>query len=406
MKGMVGNVDRYRNVYLLIFAQACFLATSMTAVTYSGLAGKLLSVDPKLATLPTSLVIAATALSTGPMSMLMQRRSRRFGFRLGAFFGIIAGFVGAISIYYGSFLLLCIAMVLLGPFQSSAQYYRFAAAESVPKTHAPRALSLVLIGGIVAAIFAPSATLFLNDYYQPYTFMGVFVFVVFMTTLVLVPLFFLKPLDKPLQQEDQRQEPSRALKTIAKTPKFLVAVINGALGFAMMSFVMTATPLAIEACGFASSTGPRVIQAHVIAMFLPSLFTGHLISKFGVFPILLLGHAMFALAFITALSGIQIWQFSLALIALGIGWNFCFIGGSSLLTQVHSDSEKGRVQGVNEFVIFSLSAIASFAAGIILDAFGWDMVNKVAFVMLAVVAFITIWWGVRSGKTRAESTVV
>ncbi len=395
-----------RNVFLLLFAQACFLAVSMTAVTFSGLAGKLLAADPKFATLPTSLVIAATALSTGPMSMLMQRYSRRFGFRLGAGFGLLAGLVASASLYFGDFYMLCAAMALLGPFQSSAQYYRFAAAESVPASHAPRALSLVLVGGLIAAVFAPSATLYLNDSFAPYSFMGAFVFVVMMTTLVFVPIAFLKPLDKPLAVQDAEDKgEARPLSTIVRTPKFIVAVINGALGFAMMSFVMTATPLAIEACGFGTNVSARVIQGHVIAMFLPSLFTGHLISRFGLVPILLLGHAMFAIAFITALSGIQIWQFSVALIALGLGWNFCFIGGSSLLTQVHSDAEKGRVQGLNEFLVFGMSAVASFAAGIILDTYGWSLVNQAAFVMLVIAALVTLWCALWLEPRKAASLV-
>ncbi len=399
----VGKVVQNRNVFLLLFAQACFLAVSMTAVTFSGLAGKLLAIDPKFATLPTSLVIAATALSTAPMSLLMQKYSRRFGFRLGAFSGVMAGIVGSYSLYIGSFNLLCVATVLLGPFQSSAQYYRFAAAESVPAIRAPRALSLVLVGGLIAAVLAPSATIYLNDSFAPYSFMGAFIFIIAMTVLSFVPLAFLKPLDKPLdiQKDDKKkQQTGRPLLAIIKTPKFIVAVINGALGFAMMSFVMTATPLAIEACGFGSATGARVIQGHVIAMFLPSLFTGHLISRFGVLPILMLGHALFVVAFLTALSGLQIWQFSIALIALGLAWNFCFIGGSSLLTEVHSAEEKGKVQGLNEFLVFGLSAIASFSAGIILDAYGWNVVNQAAFVMLALAASVTIWWSLWPGRQK------
>ena len=236
--------------------------------------------------------------------------------------------------------------------------------------------------------------------------MGAFIFIVMMTILVFVPIAFLKPLDKPLVVAENTEEmEARPLATIVKTPKFIVAVINGALGFAMMSFVMTATPLAIEACGFGTNVSARVIQGHVIAMFLPSLFTGHLISRFGVVPILLLGHAMFALAFVTALSGIQIWQFSVALIALGLGWNFCFIGGSSLLTQVHSDSEKGRVQGLNEFLVFGMSAVASFAAGIILDAYGWNLVNQAGFVMLVVAALVTLWWALWLERRKSVSVV-
>jgi len=398
---MAGN----RNVYILMAAQACFLGTSMTVVSFAGLAGKLLSPSPAYATLAVSLVIAATALATAPMSMLMQRKSRRFGFRLGASFGIIGGVMGTYALFSGSFFLLCFSSVLLGPYQSSAQYYRFAAAESVPAGYTARAISMVLIGGLLAALVVPSLTHVFVEAAKPNLYMGAYIFIIAMTLLSLVPLAFLKPLDKPLQEDtyvDVKTPKVRPLGQILKTPIFIVAAINGSLGFAMMSFVMTATPLAMDVCGFGSDISSRVIQGHVIAMFLPSLFTGHLIKRFGLITILLTGHALFAVAFITALSGLQIWQFSLSLIALGIGWNFCFIGGSSLLTQAHNDSEKGKVQGLNEFLVFGMSATASFGAGILLDLFGWDIVNKAGFIMLVVAAGVTVVWGVSQQAQKIE----
>lgn len=393
------------NVILLALSQACFLASSMTLVTFAGLAGKQLAADPTYATVALSLAVMSTALSTAPMSMLMQRKSRRFGFRLGAIFGILGGLTASLGLLFGNFWILCGAAVLMGPFQASAQYYRFAAAESVPAVEAPRAISFVLIGGLVAALFAPMITGWANLQFGPDSYMGAFLFISVVAALVLVPLSFLKPLDKPLtiEHEQQAELPTRPLRAIIRTPRFLIAVLNASLGYAMMSFVMTATPLAVQACGFGSDISSRVIQGHVIAMFLPSLFTGHLINRFGIIPIMLTGHALFAAAFVTALSGIEVWQFSLALIALGVGWNFCFVGGSTLLTQVHADSEKGKVQGLNEFIVFGLSALASFAAGVILSRYGWAVVNQAAFVMLTVAAGATSLWGVLQLNRRAAS---
>ena len=398
-----------KNVYVLMMAQACFLASSMTVVSFSGLAGKLLSPDPKYATLATSLIIAATALSTGPMSMLMQRYSRRVGFRFGSTMGVCGGMLGAYSLYVGSFTLLCIASLLLGVFQASAQYYRFAAAESVPADNAARAISLVLVGGLLAALIVPTLVGWFNEIAAPYSFMGAYLFVIAATLMSFVPLALFKPLDSPLkvaaEVDGPKPSPARPFGQILRTPVFIVAVLNGALGFAMMSFVMTATPLAMDICGFGTDVSFRVIQAHVIAMFLPSLFTGYLIKRFGLVTILLSGHALFAISFFTALSGIQLWQFSVSLLALGVAWNFCFIGGSTLLTQVHTESEKGKVQGVNEFSVFGVSAVASFAAGILLDLYGWATVNQAAFVMLSVAATATILWGVSSQRRKHESLV-
>jgi len=384
-----------KNVRLLTVSQACFLACSMTFVTFAGLSGKQLAADPSYATLAMSFAVLSTALSTGPMSMLMQRTSRRFGFRLGSVFGVLAGLLGALSLAVGNFWLLCGAALMMGPFQSSAQYYRFAAAESVPASEAPRAISMVLIGGLFAALIVPSITSWFNFQFEESTYIGAFVFIACAAALVMVPISFYTPLEKPLgvEHESLNSAATRPLSEIIRIPKFLIAVINASLGYAMMAFVMTATPLATQAYGFGSEISSRVIQGHVIAMFLPSLFTGHLISRFGIISILLSGHAFFAIAFITALSGTDVWHFTVALIALGLGWNFSFVGGSTLLTEVHSDSEKGKVQGLNEFIVFGLSALASFAAGVILSRYGWNMVNQAAFVLLVVVVSVTALWG-------------
>ncbi|WP_191251743.1 MFS transporter [Kordiimonas sediminis] len=388
--------EKSKNVWYLIVAQAFFLSSSMTNVSFAGLAGKMLAADPKLATVPLSLVIVSTALTTGPFSMLMQHKSRRFGFMLGSMLGILSAAVCAYAVRIGSFDLFCVGTFLMGPYFASAQYYRFAASESVPKTHAARAISLVLLGGLIAALMVPTANAWFNEHFMPYTFMGVYIFVGIMAALSIVPILLMAPIGSPAHYTpedasgEEGQKKGRPLSEIVKDRTFLVAVTNGIAGYAMMTFVMTATPLAMEACGFGSLTSSHVIQGHVIAMFLPSLFTGQLIARFGVMKILLVGQACFALAFITALSGIEVQQFSIALVLLGVGWNFCFVGGSHLLTTVHTEAEKGRVQGLNEFIVFAVSAAGSLASGFILNEFGWTVVNQVTFAILAVAAAVTV----------------
>ncbi|NVJ71605.1 MAG: MFS transporter [Alphaproteobacteria bacterium] len=384
-------MNQYRNVILLAIAQACYLATSMTVVTFAGLVGASTAPDPGLATLPVTLSIVATALATAPMSMVMQRTSRRFGFRLGAAFGTVAALLAAYAVYTQSFVLLSLAALVIGPFQASAQYYRFAAAESVATALAPRAISLVLIGGLVAALLMPTLSGWFNDQFADHQYMGAFLFATIMIGLVFVPVSLLKPLESAFQTDagETEAELSRPMSAIVKQAGFIVAVVNAALGYAMMSFVMTATPLAMEICGIGAES-PAVIQKHVIAMFLPSLFTGFLVQRFGVVPILMVGQALFAIAFLTALSGIEIMEFSVALIALGVGWNFCFVGGTTLLTRVHTAAEKGRVQGLNEFLVFSTTGVASFAAGLILHLYGWQTVNQTAFLMLVIASVVTL----------------
>ena len=395
-------MTQYRNVILLALAQACFLATSMTMVTFAGLAGIAAAPDPKYATLPVTLSIVSTALTTAPMSIIMQRTSRRFGFRLGAAVGVLSALMMTYAVYSGSFILLCVGALMVGPFQSSAQYYRFAAAESVPADKSPRAISFVLIGGLVASFFVPTLWRFFGDLFEGVDYMGAFVFAAVVVACVFIPVAFLRPLEEAFDagSDNVKEEDARPMGAIVRQPGFIVAVVNAALGYAMMSFVMTATPLAMEICRIGEAS-PEVIQQHVIAMFLPSLFTGFLIQRFGLFSILLVGHMAFAVAFMTALSGIEVMHFSVALIALGLGWNFCFVGGTTLLTRVHTQAEKGRVQGLNEFLVFSTTGVASFAAGLILNLYGWQTVNQAAFVMLVIASAITLVWGLAGHVRKA-----
>lgn len=389
-----------RNVLLLVLAQAFFLSSSMTMVAFAGLVGKMLSPDPKLATLPIALVIVATAIVTGPMSVLMQRKSRRYGFRLGAICGVAGSLLAAYAIVIADFWLFCGSTMIVGVYNASAQYYRFAAGESVPSGYAPKAMSYVLLGGIFAALIAPTLSAAMNDYFMPYTFMGVYIFMAIIAGLSLIPLGLLQQINKPFHEEEASDEEVRPLKLIMKDFRFVVAVINGAAGYMMMSFVMTATPLAMEACGFNALTSSHVIQAHVIAMFLPGLFTGALIEKIGVSKVLLLGQSCFALSFVTALSGIEVSQFSIAMVLLGIGWNFCFVGGSTLLTTVHTHAEKGRVQGLNEILVFSFTAVGSLASGIILETYGWEFVNLSAFILLTIAAIVTLLYVVSEARAK------
>lgn len=400
---MVTSQDNMKQVGLLMMSQACFLAYSLTFITFSGLSGKILADDPAYATVPLSITLVMTAVSTGPLSLMMQRLGRRTIFLIGATSGVVGALLAATAIMIDSFILFTISALFVGPFQASAQYYRFAAGESVSPTKAPRAISLVLLGGLGAALLTPFGSSWFNSQFAAYGFAGAFLFAASVAALAFVPLLLYtntRSDDESTEEEtsgDSKNEAAipRPMSVIVRQPGFAAAVVNGALGYAMMTFVMTATPLAMQICGFAATTSANVITGHAIAMFFPSLFTGYLIEKFGVAKILFCGHLLFFTAFLTALSGITLGQFSIALIALGVGWNFCFIGGTSLLTTVHRPSERGRVQGVNEVLIFGSSATASLAAGAILRFFGWETVNQAAFVMLVIAAVVTISWAVK-----------
>ena len=282
------------NVAMLMVSQACFSATSMTFISFAGLAGSIIAPDRSLATLPISLSMIVVALSTAPLSMLMQRFGRKRVFLIAAIAGIAGALVAAAGVYFQNFILFCAATLLIGPYQASAAYYRFAAGESVPESKAPRAISLVLIGGMFAALLTPAGNTLFNELFLPHTFMGAFVFSAAVAAVALGPLLLTRRIGHVSEESEVAVElPARPMREIASQPAFATAVLNGALGYAMMVFVMTATPIAmVEFCGFSSSTSTQVISAHVIAMFLPGLVTGSLIMRFGLLPILLTGQAI------------------------------------------------------------------------------------------------------------------
>ncbi len=325
--------------------------------------------------------------------------------------GTIGASMAAYAIYSGNFTLLCIASFTVGIYHASGQYFRFAAAESVPPKAAPKAMSYVLLGSIVAAIIVPPLASEFNAAYLPFTFMGAFIMLICATLLAQIPFLFMTSTheyaiaDKSaveMVEGHTVEKEARPLSLIIKQASFWVAIVNAGLGYAMMSFVMTATPLAMDSCGFAADTSAGVIRWHVIGMFLPGLFTGSLIARFGILRVLMMGHILFALAFAIAMWDIQIENFSLGLIALGIGWNFCFIGGTALLTGTYHDNERSKVQALSETIIISLTALASFSAGIALSYYGWQWVNQMAFVLLIVASVVTLLYAFKISSAQRE----
>lgn len=378
------------NVYLLALAQACLLSTTMTVVTYAGLAGKILAPTPALATLPISLTILATALTTGMISGFMGRHSRKAGFFLGIAFGIAGALIAFAAIWLSMFWLLCVGVSFIGVFSASGQYYRYAAIESMPENESGKAVSTVMLGGLLAAILAPFITGIFMEIFQPNIYMGSFLFIAVIILCAILPISRLTLSAPMMSEEEVAHDIPRPLPDVLRQKVFLAAVLNSAAGFAIMSFVMSATPLAMETCGFGPEVSKHVIQGHVIAMFLPSLFTGYLIDRYGVVRILLSGHALLAIALVVAYLGIEIENFSIALVFLGIGWNFCFIGGTALLVRSYRLSEKSKVQGLNETLVYVCQGTASLGAGAALYYLGWLSLIQIAAVVLAITSIFTI----------------
>ncbi|MBL6946666.1 MAG: MFS transporter [Rhodospirillales bacterium] len=365
------------------------MSTAQTIlIILSGLVGHMLADDKALATLPISSVVVGTLMATVPASFLMKRKGRRVGFIAGSAFGLLGALIAASAIYSQSFWLFVFGTLVFGFNTGFAQYYRFAAADAVAANFRPRAISLVLTGGVIAAIVGPELAKATTDLMAPIPFLGAYV------TIAAIPLIaaaILSFLDIPRLSAQEIADPGRPIREIARQPTFLVAVLCGMVGYAVMSLVMTATPLAMIGCGFQVADAAMVIQWHVLAMFAPSFVTGNIIQRFGVLQVILVGMVLLGICVIAALAGLDIENFWLAMVTLGLGWNFAFVGASTLLTETYQPSERAKVQATNDFFVFGSVALASLTSGVLLHFFGWDAVQYVAVPFLVTAAGSVVW---------------
>lgn len=391
-----------RNVFLLAGTQALFQTASVMVMTLSGLVGLKLSVDKSLATLPIATMMVAAAATMIPASMLMQRFGRRTGFLLGTSLGCLAGLTAAGAIWLGNFGLFVFANVLVGGYQGFAQYYRFAAADVASANFRSRAISWVIAGGVVAALAGPNIASVTQG-------MGSVPFVVpylALSALTVVALLLVTRLALPSIVIAESHGPARSLLDIMRQPVFLTALAGSSVGYAVMIMVMTATPLAMQICGQSLGAVATVIQWHVLGMFVPSFFTGNLIRRFGVLPIMGLGIALLGGHVAIALSGIGFLHFISGLTLLGVGWNFLFIGGTTLLTEAYRLSERAKIQAAHDFLMFGAVSIASFSAGGLLSIWGWRSVNLTALPFLGLVLLMVFGLGAFRRKNRLAVAAV
>ena len=372
-----------RNVALLATCQALFQSVQSMAITATPLAGYMLLGDDKsLATLPIFMVHFGLLITTIPASFLMGRFGRRFGFTLGGIAGIICGGLAAYAIYIRSFELLCVAALFQGIAGAFAWYFRFAAADAADASYKAKAISLVMAGGVVAGFLGPQTAKWAVDLFAPVTFAGIYVMVMVFSTLI---LFVVQMLRIPPLTTTEKSEGGRPMSEIMRQPAYVVALTSSMFGFATMTLVMSATPLAMLACGFKFMDSATVIQGHVIAMFLPSFFTGHLIGRFGVLRIIAVGALLQAACALVNLSGIQFAHFFIANVLVGIGWNFTFVGGTTLLTTTYRPIERAKVQASHDFLVYATTATAAGVSGLLAAGPGWSAVNLTALPMMGVV---------------------
>ncbi|MEO8668693.1 MAG: MFS transporter [Bauldia sp.] len=378
------------NALVLSVAQAVSGSLFPIAISLGGLTGSyLLGPDKSLATLPVTALNVGLALGTIPAAMLMRRIGRRSGFMGGAVSGVVGGVVSCIGILHGSFLVFAIGMLVAGFSGAFAQQYRFAAIDSGSEAFRARAISWVLAGGLVGGVVGPQTAIFSRNLFAPIPFAGAFLA---MAGLALIAIFVLAFLTGRARRPPMAHEHSggRPLGEIVRQPRFIVAVICGVGSYALMSLVMTAAPLAMVACGLGEDNAALGIQWHVLAMFAPSFITGPLMVRFGKEPVMAAGMLILGACAIVGLTGIDLAHFWIALILLGLGWNFAFIGATAFLTTTYRPEERSKVQGFNDFLVFGSVAVASLSSGKLLNSLGWDWIN---WIMLPVVAICLVTLG-------------
>jgi MFS family permease len=393
---MLIDVEK-RNVLLLAGTQALFQTVSVMVITMAGVVGWKLAPDKTLATLPIAMMMVAAALTMIPASLLMQRYGRKAGFLLGAALGVLAGVLAASAIWLENFALFVVANMLVGCYQAFAQYYRFAAADAASDEFRSRAISWVIAGGIVAAVAGPNLVSFTqNTGSVPFalTYLS-------MVALGILAILLMSRLALPPVNATEIQGTPRALPEIMKQPIFLTALAGSSVGAAVMLLVMTATPLAMQMCGQTIGSAATVIQWHVLGMFVPSFFTGNLIRRFGVLQIMGTGVFLLAGHVAIALSGIEFLHFLSGLILLGLGWNFLFVGGTTLLTEAYRPSERAKVQAAHDFLMYVAISIATFSSGSLLNAFGWRAVNLAVLPFLALALLMIIALGIHRKRAVA-----
>lgn len=377
-------------VFLLASAQALFQTVSVLVMTVGALAGAQIAGRPELATMPIAAMFLGTAAITFPASMWMTRVGRRAGFMLGALLGVAGGIAGAAGIWMGSLALLSLGTFLVGAYQAFAQFYRFAAGEVADDAFRPRAISLVLAGGVVAALAGPmvgryGANILAVEYAGSFLLLAL---------VSLVGAAIMLGLRMPAARQDHGAAATgRPWRAIVLQPAYLVALFGAATGYGIMILAMTATPLAMMHHEHDLATAATVIQLHVLGMFLPSFVTGSLIARFGVIQIMLAGVVILTGHVLLTLTGTGFASFASALILLGVGWNFLYIGGTTLLTTTYAPVERGRAQAINDMTIFIVGLASSFGAAALLQAFGWQWMNVILLPWLALAAAALVWLG-------------
>jgi MFS family permease len=381
-----------RNAIVLAAAQALAGGNNTVIVSTSAIIGSMLAPDKGLATLPITGMVVGMWLGTLPVGALARRFGRRAALQTGSVFGVLSGLISFNAVLIGSFWLLLVGTFCGGLYAAAHQSYRFAAADTASERYRPKVVSWVLAGGVFAAVIGPQLVIFTKDMLPPYLFAASFLGQSICALLAAVVLHFVK-IPKPAARRAGEASPS--LAHVVRKPRFIVAAACGMASYALMNVIMTSAPLAMVGCGHSVTIATLGIQWHVMAMYAPSFITGSLIARFGVERITGIGLALIAAAAVVGMSGLTVAHFWTDLVLLGIGWNFAFIGATTMVTQCHGPQERTKVQSFNDFLVFGSMAMSSFSSGQLLNLFGWEATNAVVIPVVLLVGILLMWLTLR-----------
>lgn len=386
-----------RNLLLLALAQGLFLTNNVTFIAINGLVGLSLAPLGWMATLPVMGYVVGGALSTGLVARTQHRFGRKISFQLGLLVALFSAGLGAWAVSHHQFWWLVCATVVAGYYSANAQLYRFAAAELCQPSFREKAVSWVMAGGLIGAVIGPNLAMFTKDitsvpFTGPYLALAG---IALLSMTVISQIQF-----PPLPPKNQQAGPGRPLSEIMRQPVFVVSAMAAALGYGVMNLLMAATPLAMQQCKHPFESATLVLEWHVLGMFAPSFFTGHLIKRFGALPIMGVGVVLNLVCVAVALTGVDLMQFLVALFVLGVGWNFLYTGGSTLLTTTYRPEEKNKAQGAMDTCVFATMAVSSFSSGALVTTQGWTLLNLGSLVPIALVGGALLWL---AAKQRART---
>ena len=398
----------YRDIALLACCQALLLINNSGLIAMNALVGYALVENKAFATLGATTFVLGSAFAAMPAALWIAKVGRRRGFMAGSAIAVAGAATCALALRLGSFALFCLGTAVIGIYTAFGLQYRFAAAEVAAPEFRAKAISLVLAGGIAGGFLGPQASVWAKDLLRV-PFLGSFLV---LSAFALVALGVQSQVRVPPPTMEETRGGGRPLSQIVRQPVFIVAALSAALGYGIMNLLMTATPLAMSFCSHPFSAAAFVIEWHVVGMYAPGFFTGSLIRRFGALKVIAAGIVLMGACVAVALSGIALWQFWAALVLLGVGWNFMYIGGTTLLIDAYTPPEKAKTQGMNDVIVFTVMSISSFSSGALISAAGWDWMNLGALPLLAVVASAVLWLTVLrhrnarvTGNTKASKAM-